>query len=154
MTALASLHHCCRQTMRQGSYSYSSRVIRNLILITNGDDVFFYLRKYLGYNTPPKKLRLPSSTRPPAASRCRHVQSAQQHYDVPAKGRLSVPHLGEGEAWNRSRGRLAWPPAWRGIVNSCKSRPAREHCNQRIGCCSPVRCIALRTAALLYCCTG
>ena len=53
-------------------------------------------------------------------------------------------------AESATRARFAWPPAWRGIVNNCKSR----HCNQRIGCCSPVRCIALRTAALLYCCTG
>ena len=57
-------------------------------------------------------------------------------------------------AESATRALFAWPPAWRGIVNNCKSRPAREHCNQRIGCCSPVRCIALRTAALLYCCTG
>ena len=104
---------------------------------------------------PRKKLRLPSSTRPPAASRCRHIPPAQQHYDVPAKERASLPHLGEGGAWKSpSRGRLAWPPAWRGIANNCKSRPAREHCNQRIGCCSPVRCNAVRTAALLYCSTG
>ena len=61
---------------------------------------------------PPKKRRLPSSTRPPAASRCRHVPSAQQHYDVPAKERASVPHLGEGETWNRppGDGSLAPPP--------------------------------------------
>ena len=102
--------------------------------------------------TPPEKLRLPSSTRPPAASRCRHASSAQQHYDVQAKKRASVPHLGEGGAWKSpSRGRLAWPPALRGIVYNCKCRQAREHCNQRIGCCSPVRCIAQRTAA---CCTA
>ena len=63
------------------------------------------------YNTPPKKRRLPSSTRPPAASRCRHVPSAQQHYGVPAKERASVLHLGEGGAWkSHSRGRLACPP--------------------------------------------
>ena len=173
-------------------------------------------------------MRLPSSTRPPAASRCRHVPSAQQHYDVPAKERPSVPHLGEGEAWKSpSRGRLAcppplflrrcplfffrtklrpiiklsncfsafrsleptsapastastttpepitaassrrrspcaesatralfaWPPAWRGIVNLCKSRPAREHFNQRIGCCLPVRC-RLLLYVLLLCCTA
>ena len=61
--------------------------------------------------TPRQKLRLPSSTRPPAASRCRHVPSAQQHYDAPAKERPSAPYLGEGEAWKSpSRGRLACPP--------------------------------------------
>ena len=61
--------------------------------------------------SPPKKLRLPSSTRPPVASRWRHVRSAQQHYDVPAKERASVPHLGELGAWKSpSRGRLACPP--------------------------------------------
>ena len=60
---------------------------------------------------PPRKVRLPSSTRPPAASRCRHVRSAHQHYDVPAKARASVPHLGEGGAWKSPpRGRLACPP--------------------------------------------
>ena len=59
----------------------------------------------------PKKLRLPSSTRPPAASRCRHVPSARLRYDVPAKERASVFHLGEGVAWKSpSRGRLACPP--------------------------------------------
>ena len=61
--------------------------------------------------TPPQKScdsRAPS--RPPAASRCRHVPSAQQHYDVPAKEWPSVPHLGEGGAWKLpSRGRLACP---------------------------------------------
>ena len=54
------------------------------------------LNIYILVITPPKKLRLPSSTRPQAASRCRHVPSAQQHYDVPAEERPSVPHLGEG----------------------------------------------------------
>ena len=116
---------------------------------------FRIFENILGYKTPPKKRRLPSSARPAAASRCRHVPSAQQYYDLTAKKRASVPHLGEGEAWKSpSRGRLAWPSAWRGIVNNCKSRPTREHCNQRIGCCSAVRRIALRTAALLYCSTG
>ena len=68
------------------------------------------LCKYLGQNTPPKKRRLPSSTRPQAASRCRHVPSAQQHYDMPAEERASEPHLGEGGAWKSpSRGRLACP---------------------------------------------
>ena len=73
--------------------------------------------------TPLKKRRLSSSTRPPAASRCCHVPSGQQHYDVPAKERPSMPHLGEGGNWKSpSRGWLAWPPAWPGIVNNCKSR--------------------------------
>ena len=95
----------------------------NVVIVTSK----WTFEKYFGSNTPPKKLRLPSSTRPPAASRYRHVPSAQQHYDVPAKERASVPHLGEGEAWKSpSRGRLVWPPAWRGVVNNCKSRPARE----------------------------
>ena len=64
---------------------------------------------------------------------------------------VGAPPRRGGSAEIASRGRLAWPPAWRGIVNKYKPRPARGHCNQRIGCCSPVRCIALRTAALLYC---
>ena len=72
---------------------------------------FFIFENILVITPPPEKLLLPSSTRPPAASRCRHVPSAQQHYDVPAKERASVPHLGEGEAWKSpSRGRLACPP--------------------------------------------
>ena len=108
----------------------------NVVVVTSN----WTFGKYLGYNTPPEKLRLRCSTRPPASSRCRPVPSAQQHYDVPAKERASLPHLGEGEAWKSpSRGRLAWHPAWRGISNNCKSRPAREHCNQRIGCCSPIK---------------
>ena len=51
-------------------------------------------------------------------------------------------------AESATRALFAWP-------NNGESRPAREHCNQEIGCCSPVRCIVLpTTAALLYCCTG
>ena len=72
--------------------------------------MFFGIFENILVITPPN-LQLPSSTRPPAASRCRHVPFAQQHYDVPAKERPSVPHLDEGGAWNSpSRGRLACPP--------------------------------------------
>ena len=57
-------------------------------------------------------------------------------------------------AESATRALFGWPPAWRGIVNNCKSRPAREHCNQQLGSCSSVRRIALRIAAMLCCCTG
>ena len=55
--------------------------------------------KWFGYNTRLKKLRLPSSTQPLSALRCRHVPSAKHHYDASAKERASVPHVGDGGAW-------------------------------------------------------
>ena len=60
--------------------------------------------KFLGYFTNRKRLRFPSSTRPPEASRCHHVPSTQQPYDGPGKERPSVPHLGEWAAWKLPAG--------------------------------------------------
>ena len=116
---------------------------------------FFWIFENILVTTPPQKScdsRAPLGLRRPRGAATSHPHSSTT--TCRRKERPSVPHLGEGEAWkSHSRERLAWPPAWRGIliVNNCKSRPARE---QRIGCCSPVRCIAIRTAALLDCSTG
>ena len=49
-------------------------------------------------------------------------------------------------AESATRALFAWP-------NNGESRPAREHCNQQIGCCSPVRC-RLLLYVLLHCCTA
>ena len=57
------------------------------------------------------------------------------------------PAVAARSAQNRQQERFSLGPRRR-IVN--KARLAREHCNQRIGCCAPVRCIAPRTAVLLY----
>ena len=55
--------------------------------------------------------RAPLSLRRPRG--CRHIPSARQHYDVPAKGRPSLPHLGVGGAGKSpTRGRLAPPPVF------------------------------------------
>ena len=90
-----------------------------------------------------------------------HLSKGQSHGHETTRAPASTASTTAASSHRRSpsaesvtRALFAWPPAWRGIVSNCKSRPARERCNQRIGCCSPVRCIALRTAALLYCFTA
>ena len=51
-------------------------------------------------------------------------------------------------AESATRALFAWP-------NNGECRPAREHCNQQIGCCSPVRCmlyVLLQVYCSTYCC--
>ena len=59
--------------------------------INSSSDVQMDLSKYFGLNTPRKQVRPSSSTRPPAASRWRHVPPTQEPYDVPADERVPCP---------------------------------------------------------------
>ena len=72
------------------------------------------LSKYFGYNTPQKQPRLPSSTRPPAASRWRHVPPTQQPYDVPANEWVPCPTRRAGRVERHPPGDgSTCSPGWR-----------------------------------------